>query len=250
MSTDAWRTVWHPLRGKTSCWSFCMSVFFSLKFYTVRAQERGLRKKRAVGLSFFVVRKGKKKCVASIRSLLYYSMLREKTSLMVTLTQQLEKSWSKTIKYEVTVPAHFVKLAKKNNNFVFSPPKKTLILKKKPAELKEVLIFSQFLLEMLLLHYTCFLKSYKSTRIRKECKNILEKLTQCHESRMKYIFCGGGLARQTCLWTQGLSSSAGKGRTSNKFLDPLLHKHPDAFTLDTLGTGAKDLMCQRLKHGL
>lgn len=73
--------------------------------------------------------------------------------------------------------------------------------------------------------------------------------TQCHENSMKCIFCGGGLAPQTSLGTRGLSSSAGKGRTSKKFLDPLLHKHPDAFTLDTLGTGAKDLKCQRLEHG-
>lgn len=65
---------------------------------------------------------------------------------------------------------------------------------------------------------------------------------------MKHIFGGGGQTRETFLWTQGLSSSAGKGRTSNKFLDPLLHKHPDAFTLDALGSGAIYPMCQRLEH--
>lgn len=64
--------------------------FLSLKFYTVRVQERGLEKE-SCGTVILCCGKGIKQ-VASIRSLLYYSMLGEKTSLMVTLTQHLEKS--------------------------------------------------------------------------------------------------------------------------------------------------------------
>lgn len=74
--------------------------------------------------------------------------------------------------------------------------------------------------------------------------------TQCDENSMKNTVRGGGLHLRSFLWTQGLSSSAGKGRTSDKFLEPQLHKQPDAFTLDALGTGAKYIMCHRLVHEL
>lgn len=87
---------------------------------------------------------------------------------MAMLTQQLEKSWSKIIKYEATVPANFGVNKKKNKNHLcfLSTKKKTLCFKK-AAEVREALIFFQFLLEMLQQLCTRFLDSYTSIRISK-----------------------------------------------------------------------------------
>lgn len=55
MSTDAWRTAWHPLGGKTS-WRASLNLFFSLLWsLNCQSKRTGPQKKRAVGLSFFVV---------------------------------------------------------------------------------------------------------------------------------------------------------------------------------------------------
>lgn len=55
----------------------------------------------------------------------------------------------------------------KKRHLCFLSTEKNLTLKKKAAEVREALIFFQFLLEMLPHLYTCFLNSYTSLRIRK-----------------------------------------------------------------------------------
>lgn len=67
MSTDAWRTTWHLLGGKTSCRGFFMSgFFFSLKFYTVRAQQRGLGEKKRESCGTVILCCGKGKNVLQV----------------------------------------------------------------------------------------------------------------------------------------------------------------------------------------
>lgn len=61
MSTDAWRTVWHPLGGKNKLLKLLHVRFFFSFFEVLHCQSTRtrLQKKRAVGPSFFVVVKGK-----------------------------------------------------------------------------------------------------------------------------------------------------------------------------------------------
>lgn len=175
-------------------------------------------------------------------------MLGEKTSLMVMVNQQLEKSWSKTALHLRGDGSGWGCLnILKSTGFQYNYKVFRLsyvvlksLLGGQGFEInrKVKLIFEAWFLKLILPHLCGFLKSYTSIRITMWCKIILE--TDSHTmSREKYEMqvLWGRPASTVFLWTQRLSSSAGKGRTSNKFLDPQLHKHPEAFTSDALGWG-------------
>lgn len=165
MSTDAWRTVWHPLGGKTSCWSFCMSGFFLFlwSFTVSEHKNEASEKKRAVGLSFFVAVKGKNMLLVFVAC--YITPCLERKHLWWPC---LLNSWKNPEAKSSNMRRRFLQILEltKKNTFVFSPPKKTLCFKK-AAEVREALIFFQFLLEMLQQLCTRFLDSYTSIRISK-----------------------------------------------------------------------------------
>lgn len=162
MSTDAWRTVWHPLRGKTSCWSFCVSVFFFLWSFTLSEHKNEASGKRELWDCHSLLSVKGKKRVVSIRSLLYYSMLRQKTSLMVTLTQQLEEILKQNHQIWGDGSCTFCEVSKKKKKTLFSlHQKKTLYLKIASWAQRGVNILSVFIRDVTTSLYLFSQKQHK-----------------------------------------------------------------------------------------
>ena len=79
------------LRGETSRRVLQICFFSLLWSLNCQSKSTGPEKKKSCGTVILCCGKGNNS-IASPHSLLYYAMLGEKTSLMVTVNQQLEKS--------------------------------------------------------------------------------------------------------------------------------------------------------------